>query len=67
MTESLYVSSCGIVPADLGLTPNSRSEVFRMAFTKEDDISEAAAAGEGWIEVTGIVVRCPLIDFSNLR
>ena len=35
--------------------------------TVPDDIRDAAAAGEGWIEVTALVVRCPLIDFSNLR
>ena len=35
--------------------------------TKDDDIAAAAAAGDGWIEVTTTLVRCPLVNFSNLR
>ena len=37
------------------------------ALTKDDDIIAAAAAGEGWIEVTTTLVRCPLVNFSALR
>ena len=32
-----------------------------------DDITAAAAAGLGTIEVTPILVRCPVVDFANLR
>jgi hypothetical protein len=38
-----------------------------MALTKDDDITGAAANGDGWIEVTMTLVRCPLVNFSNLR
>lgn len=37
------------------------------ALTKDDDILAAAAAGEGTLITTTIVVRCPLINFTNLR
>ena len=35
--------------------------------TKDDDITAAASAGLGRIEVTNILVRCPLVNFSALR
>ena len=35
--------------------------------SKDDDIVAAANAGLGSIEVTSILVRCPVIDFSSLR
>jgi hypothetical protein len=35
--------------------------------TKDDDIHAAVDAGEGYLEVTDVVIRCPLVDFSNLR
>jgi len=35
--------------------------------SKDDDILAAVAAGEGTLEVTSTLVRCPVIDFSALR
>ncbi len=62
------------IPTEVGYTGGAWNlQIFHWnapatrALTKDDDIHGAAAAGEGWIEVTDIVVRCPLIDFSNLR
>ncbi|HYS57715.1 MAG TPA: hypothetical protein VEM34_06190 [Burkholderiales bacterium] len=62
------------IPTEVGYTGGAWDlQIFHWnapatrALTKDDDIHGAAAAGEGWIEVTDIVVRCPLIDFSNLR
>jgi hypothetical protein len=37
------------------------------ALTKDDDILAAVASGEGRLMTTQIVVRCPLINFSELR
>ncbi len=37
------------------------------ALTSDTDILAAVANGEGTLTVTDIVVRCPVIDFSNLR
>ena len=42
-----------------GITP--------VALTKDDDILAAAAAGKGTLDVTNILVRCPLVNFANLR
>ena len=35
--------------------------------TKDDDIIAAAAAGKGTLVATNILVRCPVVNFSNLR
>lgn len=35
--------------------------------SKDDDITAAVAAGWGTLEVTPILVRCPVIDFAALR
>lgn len=42
-----------------GVTPTELS--------KDDDILAAVAAGKGTLEVTNILVRCPVINFANLR
>jgi hypothetical protein len=38
-----------------------------VALTKDDDILAAVAAKQGTLQVTNILVRCPLVNFSNLR
>jgi hypothetical protein len=35
--------------------------------SKDDDILAAVAAGLGTLEVTATLVRCPLVNFANLR
>ncbi len=42
-----------------GVTPRELS--------KDDDILAAVAAGQGTLEVTSTLVRCPVIDFAALR
>jgi hypothetical protein len=42
-----------------GVTPTELS--------KDDDITAAAAAGLGTIEGTSTLVRCPVVNFANLR
>jgi len=42
-----------------GVTPRELS--------KDDDILAAVAAGEGSLEITSTLVRCPVIDFAALR
>lgn len=43
----------------VGITP--------VALTKDDDILAARDAGLGTLQVTNILVRCPLVNFANLR
>src|SRR5437667_5763354 len=42
-----------------GLTP--------AALTKDDDILAARDAGLGTLTITNILVRCPVVNFANLR
>ena len=42
-----------------GLTPT--------ALTKDDDILAARDAGLGTLTVTNVLVRCPVVNFANLR
>jgi len=42
-----------------GVTPRELS--------KDDDIIAAVAAGQGTLQITSTLVRCPLIDFAALR
>ncbi len=42
-----------------GVTPSELS--------KDDDILAAVRAGLGTLEVTATLVRCPVVNFANLR
>lgn len=44
-----------------------KAGVTPVELSKDDDITAAAAAGMGTIEVTNILVRCPVINFASLR
>jgi len=35
--------------------------------SSDTDIAAAVAAGKGWLEVTATLVRCPVVNFANLR
>ena len=41
--------------------------VTPVELSKDDDIFAAVAAGQGTLEVTSTLVRCPVIDFAGLR
>ena len=41
--------------------------VTPVELSKDDDILTAVAAGRGTLEVTATLVRCPVINFANLR
>ena len=38
-----------------------------VALTKDDDILAQVAAGNGTLELTNVLVRCPLVNFAALR
>ncbi len=44
-----------------------KAGVTPFELSKDDDITAAAAAGLGTIEVTTTLVRCPVVNFANLR
>ena len=63
------------IPTDKGYTGGAWNlQIFHWnpgitpyELSKDDDIKAAAAAGLGSIEVTTTLVRCPVINFANLR
>ena len=44
-----------------------KSGVTPVELSKDDDITAAAAAGLGTIEMTPVLVRCPVVNFAALR
>lgn len=71
-------TSCNVlnfIPSEVGYSGGAWNlQIFHWApghtpveLSKDDDILAAVAAGQGTLEVTPILVRCPVIDFANLR
>ncbi len=75
-------TSCNVlnrIPTDSGVTNQYNGGAWNLQIfhwkngvtptllSKDDDIVAAANAGLGTIEVTPVLVRCPVIDFSSLR
>ncbi len=44
-----------------------KAGVTPVELSRDDDIFAAVAAGQGTLEVTSTLVRCPVIDFAALR
>ena len=71
-------TSCNVlnfIPSEVGYTGGAWNlQIFHwkagqtpVELSKDDDILAAVAAGKGTLEVTNILVRCPVINFANLR
>lgn len=71
-------TSCNVlnfIPTEIGYAGGAWNlQIFHwkqgqvpVELSKDDDILAAVAAGKGTLEVTSILVRCPVIDFSALR
>lgn len=71
-------TSCNVlnfIPTEVGYTGGAwnlqifhwKPGVTPTELSKDDDITAAVAAGMGSLEVTAILVRCPVINFANLR
>jgi len=71
-------TSCNVlnfIPTEVGYTGGAWNlQIFHwnpgvtpFELSKDDDILAAVAAGRGTLEVTATLVRCPVINFANLR
>ena len=71
-------TSCNVlnfIPTEVGYAGGAwnlqifhwRPGVTPIELSKDDDILAAVAAGLGTLEVTPTLVRCPLVNFANLR
>jgi hypothetical protein len=63
------------IPTDIGYSGGAwnlqifhwKSGVTPVELSQDSDISAAVAAGQGTLEVTSTLVRCPVINFAALR
>jgi len=71
-------TSCNVlnfIPTEVGYAGGAwnlqifhwKQGVTPVELSKDDDILAAVASGLGTLEVTAILVRCPVINFANLR
>jgi len=71
-------TSCNVlnfIPTEVGYAGGAwnlqifhwRAGVTPVELSKDDDIIAAVTAGKGTLEVTPILVRCPVINFAALR
>ncbi len=73
--EATGCNTLNFIPTEVGYTGGAwnlqifhwKAGVTPFELSKDDDITAAAAAGLGTIEVTSTLVRCPLVNFANLR
>src|SRR6266516_907578 len=73
--DATSCNTLNFIPTEVGYTGGAWNlQIFhwKAGFTpfelsKDDDIVAAAATGLGTIEVTPILVRCPLVNFAALR
>ncbi|HYY91482.1 MAG TPA: hypothetical protein VE955_05780 [Candidatus Dormibacteraeota bacterium] len=72
------VTSCNVlnfVPTEVGYTGGAwnlqifhwKNGVTPTLLSKDDDIIAAVNAGQGTLEITPTLVRCPVVDFAALR
>jgi hypothetical protein len=72
------MTACNVlnsIPTDIGYTGGSWNlQIFHwnpgftpVELSQDDDILNAVAAGKGTLEVTPLLVRCPVVNFANLR
>ena len=71
-------TSCNVlnfIPTEIGYSGGAwnlqifhwKAGVTPVELSKDDDITAALTSGMGTLEVTPILVRCPVIDFAALR
>jgi len=73
--DATSCNTLNFIPTEVGYTGGAwnlqifhwKAGVTPFELSKDDDIVAAAAEGLGTIEVTPILVRCPLVNFAALR
>ena len=73
--DATSCNTLNFIPTDIGYTGGAwnlqifhwNAGVTPVELSSDTDILAAVAAGEGSLEVTAILVRCPVVNFANLR
>jgi len=73
--DATSCNTLNFIPTEVGYTGGAwnlqifhwKAGVTPFELSKDDDIVAARDAGLGTIEVTSILVRCPLVNFAALR
>ncbi len=73
--DATSCNTLNFIPSEVGYTGGAWDlQIFHwnpgftpVELSKDDDILAAVAAGKGTLEVTPILVRCPVVNFVNLR
>ena len=73
--DATSCNTLNFIPTEVGYTGGAwnlqifhwKAGVTPVELSKDDDIVAAATNGLGTIEVTPILVRCPLVNFAALR
>jgi hypothetical protein len=71
-------TSCNVlnfIPTEIGYSGGAwnlqifhwKNGVTPTELSKDDDITAAVSAGLGTLEITSILVRCPVVNFASLR
>ncbi len=68
-------NTLNFIPTDLGYAGGAWNlQIFHwnpgftpVELSRDSDITDAVAAGKGTLEITAILVRCPVVNFANLR
>ena len=71
-------TSCNVlnfIPTEIGYAGGAwnlqifhwKNGVTPTELSKDDDINAAVASGLGTLEITSTLVRCPVVNFANLR
>src|SRR6266849_8037018 len=73
--DATSCNTLNFIPTDIGYTGGAWNlQIFHwnagftpVELSRDTDITDAVAAGKGWLEVTATLVRCPVVNFANLR
>ncbi len=73
--DATSCNTLNFIPTDLGYAGGAWNlQIFHwnpgftpVELSRDSDITDAVAAGKGTLEITATLVRCPVVNFANLR
>ncbi|HEX7973914.1 MAG TPA: hypothetical protein VF498_05860 [Anaerolineales bacterium] len=73
--DATSCNTLNFIPTDIGYAGGAWNlQIFHWnpgivpyELSSDTDIEAAVSAGKGWLEITPILVRCPVVNFATLR